>query len=114
MYRGRPFASTRTLSVLPCTVAEAVCTVARLAGCCPPLVDPVAGRLAEAGDGVELPVATAALMPPMVAAAAMAIAVMTIRGCRTVPRFYFVDEAADPRSSSRCSAGAGLRRVGSA
>src|SRR5690242_3208197 len=97
MYRGRPFASTRTVSVLPCTVAEAVCTVARLAGCCPPLVDPVAGRLTAAGDGVELPVATAALMPPMVAAAAMAIAVMTIRGCRTVPRFYFVDEGRGSR-----------------
>jgi hypothetical protein len=44
--------------------------------------------MAAAGEGVELPVATAALMPPMVAAAAMAIAAMTIRGCRMVPRFY--------------------------
>src|SRR6478736_7056029 len=101
MYRGRPFASTRIVSVLPCTVAEAVCTVARLAGCCPPLIDPVAGRLAAAGDGVELPVATAALMPPMVAAAAMAIAVMTIRGCRTVPRFYSSMKVADPRGAVR-------------
>jgi hypothetical protein len=36
-------------------------------------------------------------MPPMVAAAAMAIAVMTIRGCRIVPRFYSSMKIADPR-----------------
>jgi hypothetical protein len=65
------------------------------------VVEPVAGRPAAAGDGVELPVATAALMPPMVAAAAMAIAVITIRGCRTVPRFYSLMKITDPRGAVR-------------
>jgi hypothetical protein len=46
-------------------------------------------------------VATATLMPPIVTAAATAIATMTIRGCRMVPRFCASMKVADPRGTVR-------------